>query len=172
MEAESTQGTIEVNETTGDLPSVKQLTSTRLTFGSDWTRIGLLTWVDNVTVDGEPAMVTAQVMAGHRVLAFGDEPYVRFEGFVTLTGLTFPGGGLIVHDPTFSADVLVDVTVPDERNIPFLFLGMAAAMAVIVIVAIAVLATSGEKPKKGLKDGYDKSRSSRPGEWERYYNKK
>lgn len=172
MEAESTQGTIEVNETTGDLPSVKQLTSTKLTFGSDWTKIGLLTWVDNVTVDGEPAMVTAQVMAGHRVLAFGDEPYVRFEGFVTLTGLTFPGGGLIVHDPTFSAEVLVDMTVSDERNIPFLLLGMAAAMAVIVIVAIAVLVTSGEKPKKGLKDGYDKTRSSRPGEWERYYNKK
>ena len=91
---------------------------------------------------------------------------------MTLSGLTFPGGGLIVHDPTFSADVLVDMTVPEEKNIPVLFLGIAAAMAIIVIVAIAVLVSSGEKPKKGLKDGYDRGRSSRPGEWERYYNKK
>lgn len=172
MQAESTQGTVEINETTGDLPSVKQLTGTRLTFGSDWTKIGLLTWVDNVTVDGEPAKVIAQVMAGHRVLAFGDEPYVRFEGFVTLTGLTFPGGGLIVHDPTFSADVLVDLTTSEDQKIPGMFLGMAVAIAIIIIVAIAVLVTRGEKPRKGLKDGYDRGRSSRPGEWERYYNKK
>ncbi|UCE90780.1 MAG: hypothetical protein JSV90_04925 [Methanobacteriota archaeon] len=172
MEADSTQGTVEVNETTGELPSVKKLTATKLTFGSDWTKIGVLTWVDDVTVDGEPEKVTAQIMAGHRVLAFGDEPYVRFEGFVTLTGLTFPGGALVVHDPTFSADVLVDFDLAEDRKIPVTLIGIAAAMAIIVIVAIAILVTSGDKPKKGLKDGYDKGRSSRPGEWERYYNKK
>ena len=171
MTAESTQGEIEVNETTGALPSVRQLTATRLTFGSDWTRIGLLTWVDNATVDGEPAYVKAQVMAGHRVLAFG-EGFTRFEGFVALTGLTFPGGSLIVHDPTFSAEALVDVSVKGEEQIPVMLLGIAAAVVIIVVVAIAVLVTSGDRPKKGVKDGYEKSRGSRPGEWERYYNKK
>ncbi len=171
MTAESTQGEVEVNDTTGTLPSVRQLTATKLTFGSDWTKIGLLTWVDNATVDGAPAYVKAQVMAGHRVLAMG-EGQTRFEGFVAATALTFPGGSLIVHDPTFSAEVLVDVALAGEERIPVVFLGIAAAVVIIVIVAIAVLVTSGDKPKKGVKEGYEKRRSSEPGEWERYYNKK
>ena len=170
MNCESTAGEVDVNASTGALPVARQLISTRLTFGSDWTRIGMLTWVDDVTVDGEPEMVTAQVMAGHRVLALG-EGGTRFDGFVALTGMAFPGGGLIVHDPTFSSEALVDVSTASEKTYPFLMVGLAAALAIIVIVAVVVLA-SGNKPKKGAKSGYDRSRGSRPGEWERYYNKK
>ena len=172
MNCESTEGELDVNETTGVLPTVKKLTATQLTFGSDWTRIGLLTWVDDAVVDGEPAEVKAQVMAGHRVLAFG-EGATRFEGFVTLTGLSFPGGGLIVHDPTFSADVLVDVTLPSDEKMPgIILLGIAAAVLVIVVIAIAVLATGRNGPKKGVKEGYEKTRESDSEGWERYYNKK
>ena len=172
MNCESTEGELDVNETTDVLPTVKRLTATRLTFGSDWTRIGLLTWVDDAVVDGEPAEVKAQVMAGHRVLAMG-EGATRFEGFVALTGLTFPGGGLIVHDPTFSADVLVDVSVPGDGGMPgIVLLGIAAAVLVIVIIAAAVLAVTRDRSKKGVKDGYEKPRESESGGWERYYNKK
>lgn len=171
MNCESTDGDLDVNETTGVLPTVKQLTATRLTFGSDWTRIGLLTWVDDAVVDGEPAEVKAQVMAGHRVLAFG-EGATRFEGFVTLTGLSFPGGGLIVHDPTFSSEALVNISTGDEERIPTALLGIAAVIAIIVIVVIAVALTGRGKPKQGVKNGYEKSRGSQPGEWEKYYNKK
>jgi len=171
MACESTEGALNVNETTGALPIVKRLTATQLTFGSDWARIGLLTWVDDATVDGEPAEVKAQVMAGHRVLAYGVGE-TRFEGFVTLTGLSFPGGGLIVHDPTFSVDALVNISTGDDRNIPTVLIGIAAVIAVIVIVAIGVVAAGRNKPKQGVKNGYEKSRSSQPGEWERYYNKR
>ena len=172
MNCESTEGELDVNETTGVLPTVKRLTATKLTFGSDWTRIGLLTWVDDATVDGEPAEVKAQVMAGHRVLAFG-EGATRFEGFVALTGLSFPGGGLIVHDPTFSAEALVDVSIPSGERLPgVILLGIAAAVLVIVIIAIAVLATGRNKPRKGVKDGYERTREPGSDGWERYYNRK
>ncbi len=171
MACESTEGELDINETTGILPTVKRLTATQLTFGTDWTRIGLLTWVDDAVVDGEPAEVKAQVMAGHRVLAFG-EGTTRFEGFVTLTGMTFPGGGLIVHDPTFSADALVNIATGEDGETPAVLFGMAAVIAIIIVAAIAVLAAGRNKPKQGVKNGYEKSRDSRPGEWERYYNKK
>jgi hypothetical protein len=171
MACESTEGALDINETTGTLPTVKRLTATQLTFGSDWTRIGLLTWVDDAVVDGEPAEVKAQVMAGHRVLASG-EGTTRFEGFVTLTGMTFPGGGLIVHDPTFSADALVNITTGEDVKTHVVLLGMAAVIAIIIVVAIAVVAAGRNRRKQGVKNGYEKSRDSRPGEWERYYNKK
>ncbi len=171
MACESTEGELNINETTGMLPTVKKLTATQLTFGSDWTRIGLLTWVDDAIVDGEPAEVKAQVMAGHRVLAFG-EGATRFEGFVTLTGLSFPGGGLITHDPTFSVDALVNISTTEKAEMPVLLLGMAAVIVIIVVVAIAAVMMGGNRPKQGVKNGYEKSRDSRPGEWERYYNKK
>jgi hypothetical protein len=171
MTCQSTTGDLDVNESTGSLPAIKQLTATRLTFGSDWTRIGVLTWVDDVVVDGEPAFVKAQVMAGHRVLAFG-EGQTRFEGFVTLTGLTFPGGALIVHDPTFSSEALVDVSVSEGRDFPMLFAVGGVVVAVIVIVAVAVSSAGKSKPKQGVKNSYERSRGSQPGEWERYYNRK
>jgi hypothetical protein len=171
MTCESAAGNVEVNETTGSLPAIRQLTATRLTFGSDWTRIGLLTWVDDVMVDGEPAMVKAQVMAGHRVLASG-EGQTRFEGFVALTGLTFPGGSLIVHDPTFSSEALVDVSMTEERSLPLLFIGLAVVIAVIAIIALAAISSGKDRPKRGVRNSYEKSRGSKPGEWEKYYNRK
>ena len=171
MSGESTDGELQVNETTGELPTVKKLTATRLTFGSDWTEIGVLTWVDEAVVDGEPVEVKAQVMAGHRVLAVG-EGATKFEGYVTLTGLTFPGGGLIVHDPTFSADALVNIVVKDRGGMSMLLLGLAAVIAVIVIVAVAMTATGRDKPKQGVKNGYEKSRKPPSEGWEKYYNRK
>ncbi|OGS25179.1 MAG: hypothetical protein A2314_02695, partial [Elusimicrobia bacterium RIFOXYB2_FULL_50_12] len=67
MNCESTEGDLDVNESTGDMTEPMALTQTRLIFGSEWTNIGALTWVDDVTVDGEPEQVRVQIMAGHRV---------------------------------------------------------------------------------------------------------
>ena len=172
MSGESTDGELQVNETTGELPTVKKLTATRLTFGSDWTEIGVLTWVDEAVVDGEPVEVKAQVMAGHRVLAVG-EGATKFEGYVTLTGLTFPGGGLIVHDPTFSADALINIEVEGEVRIPaMLALGIAAIIVIIAFTVVVTARIGRKRPKQGMKNGYEKSLTSQPGEWEKYYNKK
>ena len=78
-----------------------------------------------------------------------------------------------VADEVPGADVLVDVTLPSDEKMPgIILLGIAAAVLVIVVIAIAVLATGRNGPKKGVKEGYEKTRESDSEGWERYYNKK
>jgi hypothetical protein len=175
MNFESTEGDLEVNETTGDYEKPKQLISTRLTFGSDWSEIGVLTWVDDVTVDGEPEYVKAQIMGGHKVAAMtapiDGTPRV-FTGFVALGAMVFPGGNRIVHDPTYSSEALVDVSVNEKPGLPVFMLLAAAAVIVVVGVAIAATMSSGRKPGKGARESYEMGRSSQPGDWNKYYDKK
>jgi hypothetical protein len=175
MNFESTAGELEVNETTGDFEKPKQLISTRLTFGSDWSEIGVLTWVDDVTVDGEPEYVKAQIMGGHKVAAMSapiDGTPRVFTGFVAIGAMVFPGGSRIVHDPTYSSEALVDVTVDEKPKLPVFMLLAAAAIIVVVVIAIAAVASGGNKPGKGAQESYEKGKSSQPGDWAKYYNKK
>lgn len=174
MNCESATGDLEVNETTGALPQPKELIRNRLNFGSDWSYIGNLTWVDDVTVDGEPGLVKAQVMAGHRVVALGKigGNLTTFTGFVALGALVFPGGISIVHDPLFSSEALVDVSADDGPRLPVFLLLAAAVVIVVVVVAVAAVSSSGRKPGKGSQDAYERTRSSQPGEWSKYYDKK
>ncbi len=174
MNCESRDGELEVNETTGTLTKPKELIQTRLTFGSDWTSIGALTWVDNVTVDGEPELVKAQIMAGHRVVALakvGGE-WVTFTGFVALGAMVFPGGTSIVHDPVFSSEALVDVTTEDTTGLPVFLLMIGAVVVVLIVVAVAAVATTGKKGGKGDQGSYERNKGAQPGDWSKYYNKK
>jgi len=94
-----------------------------------------------------------------------------FAGFAVLGGLAFPGGGLIVHDPTFESEAMVDVTTTDGPTIPIFLLVLAGVAAIVVIIAAAVLLT-GKKPGQKVQQSYEKNLSSQPGEWAKYYNKK
>ncbi|MBU1158176.1 MAG: hypothetical protein KKE24_02430 [Candidatus Thermoplasmatota archaeon] len=175
MNCESTAGELEVNETTGTFIAPKQLIRTSLEFGTDWNSVGALAWVDDVTVDGEPEQVMAQIMAGHRVLAMAKLAgiWMPFDGFVVLGGMVFPGGDMIMHDPTFTTEALVDISSDDGgTQLPVFMLLLAGAIIVIVIAAIAVATTSGNKPRKGSRESYEKGKSSQPGDWSKYYNKK
>lgn len=170
MNCASVEGNLTVNETTGDYEKPKQLIQTRLTFSAGWTYVGNLTWVDDVTVDGEPEQVRAQVMSAHRIWAVGEDGRL-FAGFVALTGLVFPGGDLIVHDPTFSTEALVNVG-EETTKLPSMMLLLAAAIIVIVVVAVAAASLGGKKPGAGAKNSYEKNLSSQPGAWSKYYQKK
>lgn len=175
MNCATTAGDLEVNETTGTLEGPKEVIRTRLTFGSDWTKIGYLTWADDVTVDGEPELVKAQIMAGHGVVAMarvaGD--LATFTGFVVLGGLVFPGGNTIFHDPTFTTEALVDVESNDGPQIPMtLVLLAAAAILIVAVVAATMAGGSGRKPGQGTRNNYETTRSSQPGEWSKYYSNK
>ena len=171
MNCASVEGNLTVNETTGDLERPKQLIQTRLTFTAGWTSVGNLTWVDDATVDGEPALVRAQVMAAHRVLGLSADGKV-FVGFVALGGMSFPGGSLIIHDPTFTTDALVNVDTT-TKTLPVFMIGLV--LGVVVIIGVAVVAVSmghNKKPGQGVRNSYEKSTSSQPGAWTKYYNKK
>lgn len=169
MTCQTTQGDVTVNETTGDI-GVRQVVSNRMSFGDDWQNIGRFTWVDDVTVDGTPKQVAAQLMAGHRILAVGAGGSV-FTGFVVLSGLTFPGGASIFHDPTVSAEAIIDIE-PAEKTIPGFVLLLIAVIVVVVVAAMASTALGGKKPGQGVQNSYERSRGSDSGAWAKYYEKK
>jgi len=153
MNCESTEGdTLEVNDSTERLPIAERI-KTRLTFGTDWASIGAMTWADDVTVDGEPELVRAQIMAAYMTASTGTVAghFMNFAGFVALGGLTFPGGNLIVHDPTFTSEALVDVSTNGATGLSLVLIGLAAAIIVIIVVVAVVVAFYHRKPGKGDK---------------------
>ena len=174
MNCESAEGDFEVNETTGDLIRPKALIQTELSFGTDWTSIGALTWVDNVTVDGEPELVKVQVMAGHRIalMAKVAGEWQTFTGFVAIGAMVFPGGNSIIHDPVYTSEALVDVSTDDTTGLPVFVLLIGAVVIVLIVVTIAAVSASGKKTGKGDKGSYERNKSSQPGDWSKYYDKK
>ncbi|MEM2891568.1 MAG: hypothetical protein QXJ32_03550 [Thermoplasmata archaeon] len=168
-------GETTVNETSGPFGSPSPLTSPALTFGGERTRIGRLEWVSNVTVDGVPEMnqVRAQVMAGVPVVAVGANGAL-FSGFAAVAGLTFPGGGLIDHDPTFSSDALVNIGEATGGQLPLGLLGFVAiGLAALVVIVIVLVLRGGRKPGETAQQTYDRSGTTdQRVDWTKYYGKK
>ena len=94
-----------------------------------------------------------------------------FAGFGVLGGISYPGGSMIVHDPTFSADALVDVG-NETNTFPVGLLIIGALVMTIVIIAVVVIVMMEKKPGQKTQQNYEKTMSSQPGEWAKYYNKK
>ncbi|MGD9962729.1 MAG: hypothetical protein AB7S97_02355, partial [Thermoplasmata archaeon] len=174
MNCQAVEGELEVNETTGDFEEPKELTQTKLIFGTEFSEFGQLSWVDNVTVDGEPEQVRVQIMAGHRIAAMAKVAgeWSTFTGFVVLGAMVFPGGNSIIHDPVFSSEALVDVSVADTTEMPVFLLLIAGVVVVLIVVAVVAVSSSGKKPGKGDRGSYERTKSSQPGDWSKYYDKK
>ncbi len=170
-------GAVDVDGNTGMMAAPRMLSSPMLTFGGERTRIGALQWVTNVSVDGNTSHMHAQVMGGVPILSMklsGYQAGAIFAGFAILGGLTFPGGELIQHDPTFSTDALADVGKTAPR-LPLGILGVVALVAVIVVIVLLVVAlTTGKKPGQKAPQSYERvtTMSSQPGAWQKYYEKK
>jgi len=170
MNCRTSTGDANVDNNTGSFSAPKLITSPRLTFGGDYTKIGRLEWTTDVTVDGEQMQLHAQIMAGIPVWGIRTDGGV-FAGFAVLGGLTFPGGDMIVHDPTFSADALLLGEDGLSRLVVFV-IGIAAVLAVVIVVAIIALVLMSKKPGQKRPQTYERTLSSQPGEWAKYYNKK
>jgi hypothetical protein len=170
---EGTSTELRVNESLGVLEpqQVRTLTQNRLAFDGEWSKIGAMHWVTDVEVDGVQEQLHAQVMAGVPIVAVGPNKAV-FAGFAVLGGMAFPGGGLINHDPTFESEALVDVSTDTQPGISVLVLMAAAVIAIVVVVAVVAVLMSGKKPGQKVQQNYEKTISSQPGEWSKYYNKK
>lgn len=175
--ARSPTGTLDVNENTGVMSMPRPLSSPMLTFGGERTRIGQLEWVSNVTVDGNMDQMHAQVMGGVPILSMamsGVQSGAIFAGFAILGGLIFPGGAVIVHDPTFSSEALVDVGGRSTQVIPIAILGIMALIAVMVVIVVLAVVLMGKKPGQKTAQTYERATtlSSQPGAWQKYYEKK
>jgi len=157
--------------TGGVYTAPKQVTTPSLTFGGESTRIGKFEWVSNVTVDGNESHLHAQLMAGVPVWAIGANGAL-FRGFGVIGGIAYPGGGLIVHDPTFTSEALIDVGGKTTVFPVGFVLVIGLVVAVVVIVVAVVLVLGEKKPGQKGPQNYERSRGSQPGEWAKYYNKK
>ena len=161
-----------ITPTTGTYQTPRALMNPMMTFGGDKTRIGAFQWVSNVTVDGRTEMLHSQIMGGVPVWATGMNGRV-FGGFAVLGGIAYPAGQMIVHDPTFSSDALVDIGSKSGVTIPGALFGIALIVVTAVIVVVVLLVVlEGKKPKQRSPQTYERTFSSQPGEWAKYYEKK
>jgi hypothetical protein len=110
------------------------LTKDRIYFDDDWYRVGRLTWVSDVEVDGKLMRMAFQVhRAEPTVLRLGDRV---FRGVALAGAYVYPAAeDYILHDPEFSAQALA-LTVPAQFNlVPGLTL-----LAQVAVIALAILA--------------------------------
>jgi hypothetical protein len=168
----TSSGGMDVDQNTGMMSSPRMLTSPMLTFGGDRTRIGTFEWVSNVTVDGKMEQLHSQIMGGVPVWTMGMNGAV-FGGFAVLGGISYPGGGVIMHDPTFSSDALVDIGSKEVARIPTALFGIALIVVTVVVITVVLLVVmEGKKPKQRAPQTYERTLSSQPGEWAKYYQEK
>ncbi len=171
MTCRDTSGSVNVDDSTGTYSTPRALSQPTLTFGGDRTRIGQFEWVSNVTVDGNQEQLHAQIMGGIPFWAVAMNGAV-FAGFGVLGGISYPGGSIIVHDPTFTSEALVDVGSKTGTTFPVGLLIIGAVITTIVIIAVVLLVLMEKKPGQKVQQNYERTMSSQPGEWAKYYNKK
>jgi hypothetical protein len=94
-----------------------------------------------------------------------------FGGFAVLGGISYPGGAMIVHDPTFSSEALVDVESTNPGVPVFLYV-VGAIIAMVVAITIVAVIMMGKKPGQKAQQSYERTMSSQPGEWAKYSDKK
>jgi hypothetical protein len=169
-------GPMQVDNSTGTYSTPRQVATPTLTFGGDNTRIGRLEWVSNVTVDGSQIVdgVHVQVMGGMPIMAMGMNGAV-FTGFAAIVGMSFPGGAMIQHDPTFDSSAVTDLStqpVTTSTTHPLMvIIGLGAVVVAILVVAILALVMMERKPGQKAQQSYEKSTTQQV-DWTKYYGKK
>jgi tagatose-1,6-bisphosphate aldolase non-catalytic subunit AgaZ/GatZ len=77
-----------------------------------------------------------------------------------------------VHDPTFSSEALVDLGSEAAAKPPMFIFAVGAIIAMVVAIVVVLLVLMEKKPGQKIQQSYERTMSSQPGEWAKYYNKK
>jgi hypothetical protein len=85
----------------GNGPATPVVARDTLRLQSEWERIGNVSWVSNVTVDGQQEQMTFQVQNGG-AYTFSNENSA-FVGFMVIGAFIYPAGNSIFHDPQFQS---------------------------------------------------------------------
>lgn len=73
----------------------------------------------------------------------------------------------------FSSDALVDLNgETSSRHFAVGLIIIGAIVMTIVLIAVVVLVSMEKKPGQKVQQNYERTMSSQPGEWAKYYNKK
>jgi hypothetical protein len=171
-------GNVNLNNTAGDMNGPMDLTTPRMTFGGDKTKIGTFEWVTNVTVDGNAAQARSQVIAGYPTMVRGWNGEI-FTGFVLVGGISYPGGSLIVQDPSVSSQATLSMGAvsgtdgspsSDLASHPFLIGLMVVAAIVVIGLVLAAVLIRKRQPKQPQQN-YEMSGPAQS-DWSKYYEKK
>lgn len=143
-------------------------------FGGNWEKIGRLTWVSNVTVDGQDKEIYAQYQ-GLIKFKFKNEDGNYFRGFAVLAGVSYPGGQNIYHDPELSSDILIEssfeqpLSLSSSRNLKPL-IGIAVIVGLAGILGVAGIYTIQRQKKDIYHDSFDKAPlKEEEKSWEDFY---
>ncbi len=124
-----------------DLPqrSTRVLTNTDIHSMDNWERVGTLSWVSNVTVDGQEKQMYYQIHAGTGFSVPTPRHDMDVKAIIVLAGYIYPMGTDVVHDPSFASDVF-QLNINDGLQALILVLGIGAAIIVsLMIVTLVVI---------------------------------
>ncbi|MDG6224544.1 MAG: hypothetical protein QCI82_03425 [Candidatus Thermoplasmatota archaeon] len=156
-----------IKRITGDDPVLNQgierpriIQKNHLGIRDNWDRIGGLTWVSNVTVDGNETDMHFQVYFA-RAFAGINANGALYAGFGVVGGFSYPGGSSIYHDPGYEVGVLsLDEQDQDRPFVRVMVLGIVFFIAVALVVVVAVVSIGGlmamrRRESIGKKDAHD-----------------
>ena len=174
---QTASGSESLNNTAGDMSGPMDLTTPRMTFGGDKTKIGTFEWVTNVTVDGKNAQAHSQVIAGYPTAVRGWNGEI-FTGFVLVGGISYPGGSLIVQDPSVSSQATLNigaVTSADgtgsSSSSQHLFQFGLLLVGSIIVIGLVLAAILIRKRPKHPQQNYEMPNTTQS-DWGKYYEKK
>jgi hypothetical protein len=106
IEYQTNEGTQTVRDQS-DLPerSTRVMSNTDIHSVDNWEHVGALSWVSNVTVDGQEEQMYYQVHAGSGLNVPMPAHDVQVKAIIVLGGYIYPMGADVVHDPSFTSDV-------------------------------------------------------------------
>ena len=139
--AENTTGIAEIETFTGGQKDIlstdgipdeaQQLTRDTVVFKDNWQKVGVMSWVSNVTVDNEERNMSFQIHAGENFMWSSDEDDGYVNGIIFLGGYIYPMGHDIFHDPSYVANAL------------FLDIGIGFMNPLGALVQLSMVATAG-----------------------------
>ena len=113
----------------------------QLRFDDNWQKIGRITWVSDVQVDGNEGRMYFQVIGGRSGIVSRNN--VTFKGMFIAGGFCYPGGSEIYHDPQFESQAMT-LEVESASNSDYEQLdsdegGNGGGRAIFAVIAVSVI---------------------------------
>lgn len=120
----------------GSGPASPVLARDTLRFQNEWEKIGNLSWVNDVSVDGQTKHMMFQVQNGG-AFEFTSNGHL-YLGFLVRAAVIYPAGNVISHDPQIQSTVSV-LTIEDMTNPFSKIVVFAQFIAVLLGLGLAIV---------------------------------
>lgn len=116
-------------------PAAPVLARDTLRLQNEWEKVGNLTWVEEVDVDGQGKQMTFQVQNGG-TYGFTSNGHL-YLGFIVRAAFVYPPGNVISHDPEIQATASV-LTIGETTNVFTKAVVVAQLAAVLLGLGLAI----------------------------------